>query len=68
MVEKTNENTSFVVNENINPDSIEWRLSTGKSVKVYCDAIKKEEAKQRITNAINVLLEIDREFSSKKEE
>lgn len=51
-----------VINKNENADSIEWRLSTGKGVKVYCDSSKPEEAKQKLLNLIKVLNEVEIEF------
>jgi len=50
-----------VINKTENPDSIEWRLTTGKSVKVYGDANKPEEFKQKLQNAINILKQFEEE-------
>jgi len=42
-------------------DSIEWRLSTGKSVKVYGNVENKEDFKNKLKTAIDILKEIDKE-------
>jgi len=51
--------TNVVINKNENPDSIEWRLETGKSVKVYGDANNPEDFKKRLENAIKILKEVN---------
>lgn len=51
--------TQVILNKTENPDSIEWRLETGKSVKVYGDSSKPEEFKQKLLNLINILKEVD---------
>lgn len=48
-----------VINKTENPDSIEWRLSTGKSVKVYGNADKPEEFRKKLKNAIEILKGVD---------
>lgn len=48
-----------IVNKTENSDSIEWRFETGKSVKVYGDSSKPEEFKQRLQNAIKILMEVE---------
>lgn len=59
--------TSEVINRTENADSIEWRLSTGKGVKVYCDTSKPEEAKQKLKNAIQILQDVEMEFQKPQE-
>lgn len=51
--------TEQIINKTENPDSIEWRLETGKSVKVYGDSSKPEEFKKKLEDTIKILKEID---------
>jgi len=53
----TEEQIQKVINEK--PDSIEWRLETGKSVKVYGDASKPKEFNKNLLNAIKILKELE---------
>jgi hypothetical protein len=50
-----------VINKSEDADSIEWRLETGKSVKVYGDMSNPEEFKKRLENAIKILRDVDNE-------
>lgn len=59
-------NVSEVINKTENADSIEWRLATGKSVKVYCDINKPDEAKIKLKNAISILQSMEIEFPEVK--
>jgi len=61
MVEKTQDNTSFVVNETKNPDSIEYRTETGKNIKVYGDGSNPEEFKKKAKDMLKILKDLDNE-------
>lgn len=50
-----------IINKTDKPDSIEWRLDTGKSIKVYGNADNPIEFKQNIQNCIKILKEINKE-------
>ena len=49
----------IIINKTENPDSIEWRLETGKSVKVYGDISDYYTFKTKLENAIKLLKEVD---------
>ncbi|MEK6880008.1 MAG: hypothetical protein AABY22_10390 [Nanoarchaeota archaeon] len=53
-------NEQIIINKNENADSIEWRLETGKSIKVYGDSNNPEEFKKKVNTAIQILKEIDK--------
>ena len=57
-----------IIEKKENPDSIEWRLATNKSVKVYGDASNPEDFKKRLNDAIKILKEVDREHGESKKE
>lgn len=56
MMEKTE-----VINKTEKPDSIEWRLETGKSVKVYGDMDNPKDFKKKLEDAIEILKSVDKE-------
>ncbi len=49
-----------IINKTENTDSIEWRLETGKTVKIYGDILKPVEFKKKINEAIKILKEVDK--------
>ena len=59
--------TEEIIKRIENPDSIEWRFTTGKSVKVYGNVGNPADFKKRLQAAIKILKEVDEENTIKLE-